>query len=263
MVRTHGTTPVSSCDSPRIRGDGPYLLQNRKNLFSFSPYSRGWSPSGSRSILPLSILPVFAGMVPCTRAISDHPHNSPRIRGDGPKKEIGDAWKAIFSPYSRGWSRFNVRSETGLGIFPVFAGMVPTIATRAATSRDFPRIRGDGPIPVNICFIFQRFSPYSRGWSQKEKHSEILERHFPRIRGDGPDELARNLVNFTFSPYSRGWSQGGQAADTCIIIFPVFAGMVPVAKREWVHPLHFPRIRGDNLSGNTTEECIDGDIAAL
>ena len=150
------------------------------------------------------------------------------------------------------------------------------------------------------------------------------ERYFPRIRGDGPDELARNLVNFTFSPYSRGWSQGGQAADTCIIIFPVFAGMVPVAKREWVHPLHFPRIRGDgpkkqNLhdlispfspysrgwslvrplcwvasnifpvfagmvprasaqvgtapnfprirgddpSGNSTEKCIDGDIAAL
>ena len=70
-------------------------------------------------------------------------------------------------------------------------------------------------------------------------------RHFPRIRGDGPDELARNLVNFTFSPYSRGWSQGGQAADTCIIIFPVFAGMVPGSSAVLGGVEHFPRIRGD------------------
>ena len=51
------------------------------------------------------------------------PH-SPRIRGDGPKKEIGDAWKAIFSPYSRGWSHVLPYATTNHGIFPVFAGMV-------------------------------------------------------------------------------------------------------------------------------------------
>ena len=77
--------------------------------------------------------------------------------------------------------------------------------------------------------------------------------YFPRIRGDGPDELARNLVNFTFSPYSRGWSQGGQAADTCIIIFPVFAGMVPRASAQVGTAPNFPRIRGDDPSANSTE----------
>ena len=161
-------------------------------------------------------------------------------------------------------------------ILPVFAGMVPGGSAGTQSTHDSPRIRGDGPTFPISAGSEAIFSPYSRGWSLGGVSAAALNdifpvfagmvRHlmrgssrltyFPRIRGDGPDELARNLVNFTFSPYSRGWSQGGQAADTCIIIFPVFAGMVPVAKREWVHPLHFPRIRGDGPKKQNLHDLI-------
>ena len=92
-----------------------------------------------------AILPVFAGMVPFR--VTQHLTlvNSPRIRGDGPPSRSLNRGMTSFSPYSRGWSRFNVRSETGLGIFPVFAGMVPWFASISGRIGDFPRIRGDGP----------------------------------------------------------------------------------------------------------------------
>ena len=48
-----------------------------------------------------------------------------------------------------------------------------------------------------------------------------------------------------------------------VSILPVFAGMIRGSPQPCYFPPHSPRIRGDNLSGNTTEECIDGDIAVL
>ena len=42
-------------------------------------------------------------------------------------------------------------------------------------------------------------------------------------------------------------------------ILPVFAGMIPRMTSHAGQRHHYPRIRGDNLSGNTTEECIDGE----
>ena len=70
-------------------------------------------------------------------------------------------------------------------------------------------------------------------------------------------------IKSKFSPYSRGWSYQSCGSQYMRRIFPVFAGMVPghVVVKDTL--LHFPRIRGDDPSGNSTEKCIDGDIAAL
>ena len=127
------------------------------------------------------------------------------------------------------------------------------------------------------------FSPYSRGWSPSDRvgttnqlifpvfagmvparHGDItIDRNFPRIRGDGPELMEVMGIKSKFSPYSRGWSYQSCGSQYMRRIFPVFAGMVPghVVVKDTL--LHFPRIRGDDPSGNSTEKCIDGDIAAL
>ena len=57
--------------------------------------------------------------------------------------------------------------------------------------------------------------------------------YFPRIRGDGPARaLKGELTGF---------------------IFPVFAGMILGSPQPCYFPPHSPRIRGDNLSANSTE----------
>ena len=64
MVPAQGVMSWDTCYSPRIRGDGPAVDDLQLRLYEFSPYSRGWS--GAKLVVPflISILPVFAGMVP-------------------------------------------------------------------------------------------------------------------------------------------------------------------------------------------------------
>ena len=130
---------------------------------------------------------------------------------------------------------------------------------------NFPRIRGDGPDAKRVQDLIDEFSPYSRGWSQRE--GRILRQgnifpvfagmvrvssappptgsNFPRIRGDGPKMWVPAMRHFIFSPYSRGWSGYIYPQHRKRRIFPVFAGMVPhhgcLARRT----CYFPRIRGD------------------
>ena len=148
----------------------------------------------------------------------------PRIRGDGPISAHYQFIVHEFSPYSRGWSQALALADVVWVIFPVFAGMVPTMTTPIRNAAHFPRIRGDGPVeasPVNSSFTF---SPYSRGWSQNPHRDSLLDvifpvfagmvrrdstnlalsRYFPRIRGDGPDMRMSAHSSISFSPYSRG-----------------------------------------------------------
>ena len=152
--------------------------------------------------------------------------NFPRIRGDGPGQRILCRPATAFSPYSRGWSGNSYFQTDDRAIFPVFAGMVPSIGSSCRTVLNFPRIRGDGPCCRGGSLTDIRFSPYSRGWSPNLRTwsasasifpvfaGMVLMRncmpcslsHFPRIRGDGPPDSAVPAPITAFSPYSRGWS---------------------------------------------------------
>ena len=91
------------------------------------------------------IFPVFAGMVPTLSITSVARFDFPRIRGDGPQRERVLSIASVFSPYSRGWSLIICLYVQVHDIFPVFAGMVPTMTTPIRNAAHFPRIRGDGP----------------------------------------------------------------------------------------------------------------------
>ena len=145
MVPCRCSAARENDDSPRIRGDGPCLLDSLMCRGRFSPYSRGWSERTEAAQFNADILPVFAGMVlPTRRQVSDMCH-SPRIRGDGPE------WGVMVHGHDP--------------ILPVFAGMVPGPVRWLFAHSDSPRIRGDGPALDWLNYELIRFSPYSRGWS--------------------------------------------------------------------------------------------------
>ena len=60
--------------------------------------------------------------------------------------------------------------------------------------------------------------------------SHTFDVHFPRIRGDGPGSEREGCAQTEFSPYSRGWSRVHLLHGRDRDIFPVFAGMVPLAR---------------------------------
>ena len=96
--------------------------------------------------------------------------NSPRIRGDGPVGHSSARGIPPFSPYSRGWSPWQVFTTNQRAILPVFAGMVRRVIDPMVKAWDSPRIRGDGPDALATVEDSQEFSPYSRGWSLHELH---------------------------------------------------------------------------------------------
>ena len=166
MVLTTEYINYKRINSPRIRGDGPPLAPRGTSASRFSPYSRGWSLRRNTSITNGSILPVFAGMVPLWPRAAPPQADSPRIRGDGPRKTRRTLTQQGFSPYSRGWSRTNRRHRKQTSILPVFAGMVRAFIPWPRSWAYSPRIRGDGPCHSDSSRSYRRFSPYSRGWSR-------------------------------------------------------------------------------------------------
>ena len=200
----------------------------------------------------------------------------PRIRGDGPYSALTQPPSKIFSPYSRGWSRWGRVPYRRHRIFPVFAGMVPPQFRHPPNPLHFPRIRGDGPYPRDLLGTPATFSPYSRGWSpvplkmqvwghifpvfagmvQSRRRLGALHRYFPRIRGDGPRGRSRGRGTPSFSPYSRGWSLGKPVTHFTISIFPVFAGMVRRSSAIAASLVNFPRIRGDGPRQQPLWACL-------
>ena len=169
--------------SPRIRGDGPSLVELIKGALEFSPYSRGWSGRRLMYPSPAPILPVFAGMVPEPPIFDFMDENSPRIRGDGPNRSNLDSSGRGFSPYSRGWSLTLKTTEWDGLILPVFAGMVPRRRSATPGKPYFPRIRGDGPTSCPTQPPTTVLSPYSRGWSSITPTKRRGDHIFPVFAG--------------------------------------------------------------------------------
>ena len=259
------------CDSPRIRGDGPLSSTSPSAVNQFSPYSRGWSRSSWSARIFSFILPVFAGMVRYNITYLLLKKHSPRIRGDGPRGRCRQSAAPIFSPYSRGWSQRERMITLAQTILPVFAGMVPRLRVDFDSNNNSPRIRGDGPHSAVESSIWNRFSPYSRGWSRltppqalcpsilpvfagmvpRRKHVSYPAADSPRIRGDGPQDDSHIHVWKVFSPYSRGWSRKYREVRSIFAILPVFAGMVPRARLVKPGRVYSPRIRGDGPSSRS------------
>ena len=146
--------------------------------------------------------------------------------------------------------------------------MVPRLRVDFDSNNNSPRIRGDGPHSAVESSIWNRFSPYSRGWSRltppqalcpsilpvfagmvpRRKHVSYPAADSPRIRGDGPWVAFIVGKTFQFSPYSRGWSATESRSRGCANILPVFAGMVPMRGVATSETSNSPRIRGDGPS---------------
>ena len=142
-------------------------------------------------------------MVPTREGVNGATAYFPRIRGDGPRSLCHPIPHPQFSPYSRGWSLYLIPAAVSMFIFPVFAGMVPGPHSSATATKDFPRIRGDGPWAAVAFEDPKGFSPYSRGWSCRAYCSTSTEAIFPVFAGMVPHENAQNGADSDF-PRIRG-----------------------------------------------------------
>ncbi len=217
--------PAGKRRSPRLRGGGPFDMDDVLRGTRFSPPTRGWSADHAGGLEQQVVLPAYAGVVPTVSSSTSAAACSPRLRGGGPD----DPHYADFNAY----------------VLPAYAGVVRRTWCRTARPRRSPRLRGGGPPPVLEPVGWIRFSPPTRGWSLKRPrrtrlHAVLpayagvvrsLARQFgcgtcsPRLRGGGPYTQRDDGAAAPFSPPTRGWSQVLDHVVRGIRIFPAYAGV--------------------------------------
>ena len=133
----------------------------------FSPHTRGCSAAPPPPPEAAPVFPAYAGMFRADHRMVDYDLSFPRIRGDVPKFIVTGYGHGGFSPHTRGCSCDLTLAEQLRTVFPAYAGMFRVLQNASSAKKSFPRIRGDVPKPKRIKPLRLKFSPHTRGCSEK------------------------------------------------------------------------------------------------
>ena len=168
---------------PRIRGDVPSAFRRVSSRIRFSPHTRGCSAEAAAAAGGVCVFPAYAGMFRITRAEGMAHHRFPRIRGDVPLALHILRKLVEFSPHTRGCSAAISLGDSGMIVFPAYAGMFRVGSSTIRSIGRFPRIRGDVPnqsfVPTNHTW----FSPHTRGCSALNILAPMFGPVFPAYAG--------------------------------------------------------------------------------
>ena len=169
----------------------------------------------------------------------------PRARGDVPARKNLYALAKRFSPRTRGCSGLRTPQRREHTVFPAHAGMFRRGVAGQGLPGRFPRARGDVPMSRINDSLPHKFSPRTRGCSDRRGHCRWCRRvfpahagmfrslskthaniyGFPRARGDVPVQLRRVRYPMMFSPRTRGCSAVMGVDHHSSVVFPAHAGM--------------------------------------
>ena len=231
----------------------------------FPPQARGWTPADGLGRRCRCVSPAGAGMDPLRGLPASIGAGFPRRRGDGPVENDRIAVDLMFPPQARGWTLYRPDIAAPDAVSPAGAGMDPGTSRRSASSRCFPRRRGDGPALRREIGDGLGFPPQARGWTGERRQaarprkvspagagmdlSSDSERTaaegFPRRRGDGPRSSGLPYASSSFPPQARGWTPPPGTDRLPTRVSPAGAGMDLRGIAAPGAAGRFPRRRGD------------------
>ena len=231
-------------DHPRIRGEHDVQVVLAKCAAGSSPHSRGAHARVEFQVMPVRIIPAFAGSTPASRWSPSAGRDHPRIRGEHHMADatLGTYWGS--SPHSRGARDRALRLLDGRGIIPAFAGSTSTTSSPVASRWDHPRIRGEHAGAVHGVAASRGSSPHSRGalvrFSALPPPARIIPAFagstnftvpflsatgdHPRIRGEHRTDRIVYSTGTGSSPHSRGALRDHSPDGVVVGIIPAFAG---------------------------------------
>ncbi len=164
---------------PRARGGGPLRARRQPGSTGWSPRTRGWSRGRRGRYRGAVVVPAHAGVVPaytaswqgtrsgprargvvlCDMHVTDPWTGGPRARGGGPNAVLHARRDSVWSPRTRGWSRWGRRRV---------------------------RPQQSGPTMPAIPSHPLRWSPRTRGWSHARRRPVRVRRVVPAHAGVVP-----------------------------------------------------------------------------
>ena len=109
---------------PRMRGGGPWAMEDLEDVGMSSPHARGWSRMNVERETTSNVFPACAGVVPAHWLVHQGHVGLPRMRGGGPRPPRFIRWGSRSSPHARGWSRAFCACVHNHLVFPACAGVV-------------------------------------------------------------------------------------------------------------------------------------------
>ena len=157
--------PQWSASLPRLRGDGPGMLESDSWTAPSPPPTRGWTLDGSSLDRWVTVSPAYAGMDPRRTRVVCRRGCLPRLRGDGPVLVCCEPLAPWSPPPTRGWTSTPRSAQSVWRVSPAYAGMDPVRHARRLSAIGLPRLRGDGPAMDAQAWDMIGSPPPTRGWT--------------------------------------------------------------------------------------------------
>ena len=190
-------------DHPRIRGE--HLPDDvRFNVDGgSSPHTRGARSSPWPGGPARGIIPAYAGSTHALglRRRGDRDH--PRIRGEHGRDGESGRSSTGSSPHTRGAPGSSSPARRRRGIIPAYAGSTLIPCSRATSSSDHPRIRGEHLHFLTSIPSKSGSSPHTRGAQRYAQSTYSLDRIIPAYAGSTRKD-SRNDTRFPDHPRIRG-----------------------------------------------------------
>ena len=111
--------------------------------------------------------------------------------GDGPLDRLPQEAVDMFPPHVRGWTSIGPSSGSRLSVSPACAGMDPQVEEERVAKAGFPRMCGDGPVPIPKAATHTAFPPHVRGWTYDRHAGAAPSAVSPACAGMDPPGIAR------------------------------------------------------------------------
>ena len=257
---------ASHWDHPRIRGEHRACSPAGSAMCGSSPHTRGAPLDATRRAAQWRIIPAYAGSTPASApAIADR-RDHPRIRGEHGTAEIAERLDSGSSPHTRGARGASGARIVRGGIIPAYAGSTLIPCSRATSSSDHPRIRGEhaglglgeaaargssphtrgAPGDRHDGHTVQGIIPAYAGSTVTPSTGSVTKTDHPRIRGEHVFREIRIRLQSGSSPHTRGALGGAPGEADPVGIIPAYAGSTAALASQAHSIADHPRIRGEH-----------------
>ena len=144
-------------------------------------------------LMPLRIIPAYAGSTRRMRTRSSMPQDHPRVCGEHGSGQMIDAASMGSSPRMRGAPESAVPDHQAVRIIPAYAGSTPTSQARGTPPRDHPRVCGEHIHRQGRHACAGGSSPRMRGAPQLPDRQAGGARIIPAYAGSTDESYSRTI----------------------------------------------------------------------
>jgi len=241
-----------------VRGDGRAPAREVTAAEGSPPRARGRPAHGRGPGRRAGITPACAGTADAGRPGGARGGDHPRVRGDGASTDASRNSFMGSPPRARGRRQGSETPRRGGGITPACAGTAVQWMTSVPSSRDHPRVRGDGITAGEAVGPSMGSPPRARGRLRHGAAHRVVRGITPACAGTAREPDMSSHIHLGSPPRARGRPAGPEVGWVPLGITPACAGTACSRGIPETPSRDHPRVRGDGVDGHDCNPFLSG-----